>query len=90
MRNSLLNKLCCPQDKHDLDLQVFVKREDGAVQEGLFTCSHCGRYYPIVYGIPIMTPDEYRERALEEPLLKKWGLSLGSGEKFLLEMKGEG
>lgn len=35
-----------------------------------------------------MMPDEYRERALEEPLLKKWGLSLGSGEKFLLETKG--
>ena len=87
MRNSLLNKLCCPQDKNDLTLEVFVKKEDGAVQEGLLTCSHCGRYYPIVYGIPIMTPDEYRERALEEPLLKKWGLSLGSGEKFLLETK---
>ena len=87
MRDSLLNKLCCPQDKNDLHLQVFVKGEDGAVQEGLLTCSHCDRYYPIVYGIPIMTPDEYRERALEGPLLKKWGLSLGSGEKFLLEVK---
>lgn len=89
MRNSLLNKLCCPQDKSDLTLQVFTKKEDGAVQEGLLTCAHCGRYYPIVYGIPIMTPDEYRERALEEPLLKKWGLSLDSGEKFLLGTKGE-
>lgn len=89
MRNSLLNKLCCPQDKSDLNLQVFVKGEDGGIQEGLLSCPHCGRYYPVVYGIPIMTPDEYRERALEEPLLKKWGLSLSSTEMFLLESKEE-
>lgn len=87
MKDSLLDKLCCPQDKQDLTLQVFVKKEDGSVQEGLLSCSHCGRYYPIVYGIPIMTPDEYRERALEEPLLEKWNLKLGQGEKFLLEEK---
>ena len=83
MRNSLLNKLCCPQDKSDLNLQVFVKLEDGAVQEGILSCPHCGRYYPIIYGIPIMTPDEYREKALEEPLLKKWGLSLEVTSQFL-------
>lgn len=87
MKKTLLNKLCCPQDKQDLTLQTFVKLEDGSVQEGLLTCSQCGRYYPIIYGIPIMTPDEYRERALEEPLLQKWGLSIGIGEKFLLEVK---
>ena len=85
MRNSLLNKLCCPQDKSDLNLQVFAKGEDDAVKEGLLTCAHCGRYYPIIYGIPIMTPDEYREKALEEPLLKKWGLSLEADSQFLLK-----
>src|SRR5690606_33465365 len=87
MKLSLINKLCCPQDKNDLSLQVFAKKQDETIQEGLLTCSHCGRYYPIVYGIPIMTPDEYRERALEQPLLKKWGLSMGGGKKFMLEIE---
>lgn len=87
MKKTLLNKLCCPQDKQELTLQTFLILENGDIQEGLLTCSHCGRYYPIVYGIPIMTPDEYRERALEEPLMKKWGLSIETGERFLLEVK---
>lgn len=76
MNASLLKKLCCPIDKHDLESKVFVKHENGDIMEGLLTCSECRRYYPIVYGIPIMTPDEYRERALEEPILKKWGLGI--------------
>ena len=87
MTDSLLKKLCCPQDKHDLNLKIFSKREDGSVLEGLFTCPHCGRYYPIVYGIPIMTPDEYREKALEEPILKKWGLKGKTDTQFLLKEK---
>lgn len=85
MTDSLLKKLCCPVDKQDLDLKIFVKKEDGGILEGLLTCSGCQRYYPIVYGIPIMTPDEYREKALEEPMLKKWGIRLETGTEFLLQ-----
>ncbi|WP_266202632.1 Trm112 family protein [Pontibacter kalidii] len=87
MNASLLNKLCCPIDKHDLNIQIFVKDENGEIKEGLLTCPACRRYYPVVYGIPIMTPDEYREKALEEPILKKWGLELEEGvaKKLLLK-----
>ncbi|MEX2336012.1 MAG: Trm112 family protein [Fulvivirga sp.] len=85
MNTSFLKKLCCPQDKQDLELTVFAKTPVGDITEGLLTCPECRRYYPIVYGIPIMTPDEYREKALEAPLLKKWGLRLEENEsKFLL------
>ena len=87
MTDSLLKKLCCPLDKQDLNLKIFSKREDGSILEGLLTCPQCGRYYPIVYGIPIMTPDEYREKALEEPILKKWGLKGKSDIQFLLKEK---
>lgn len=87
MRPSLLEKLCCPQDKHALELQIFAKKDNGDILEGLFTCPECKRYYPIIYGIPIMTPDEYREKALEAPMLEKWGLSIAEGkERFLLEL----
>ena len=84
MKISLLDKLCCPQDKSDLKLQIFKQCEDEIV-EGLFTCQTCKRYYPIIYGIPIMTPDEYRQKELETPLLEKWGLQLNDKEsKFML------
>lgn len=85
MRTSFIEKLCCPQDKHELELQIFKKDANGNILEGLFTCPECKRYYPIIYGIPIMTPDEYREKALEAPILEKWGLPIEKGkEKFLL------
>ncbi|GAA4440691.1 hypothetical protein GCM10023188_38280 [Pontibacter saemangeumensis] len=87
MNTSLLNKLCCPLDKHDLEIKVFAQHENGDIVEGLLTCPACRRYYPIIYGIPIMTPDEYREKALEEPILKKWNLAIGENEatRFLLQ-----
>lgn len=87
MKDSFLDKLCCPVDKQELKAQVFKRHENGDILEGLLTCPSCRRYYPIVYGVPIMTPDEYREKALEEPILKKWGLALENSEEkvFLLE-----
>lgn len=87
MKTSLLEKLCCPVDKHELAFQSFVKDENGDIIEGLLTCPECRRYYPIVYGIPIMTPDEYREKSLEEPILAKWGLSLESRDSRKLLLK---
>lgn len=87
MNPSLLNKLCCPLDKHALESKVFVQHENGDIIEGLLTCPACRRYYPIIYGIPILTPDEYREKALEEPILKKWDLALAESgaSNFLLK-----
>ena len=75
MKITLLEKLACPFDKHDLQVKIY-KQEGDTIQEGILTCSHCQRYYPIIYSVPIMSPDEYRERSLEQPLLKRWGLQL--------------
>jgi len=84
MKLSLLEKLCCPQDKNELELKIFKQVEDEII-EGIFTCPDCKRYYPIVYGIPIMTPDEYRQKELEIPLLNRWGLQLQEKEeRFIL------
>lgn len=87
MKASLTKKLCCPLDKHDLDINIFTETENGDILEALMTCSHCNRYFPVIYGIPILIPDEYRDKALEGPLLKKWGYSLkgDNSEQFLLE-----
>lgn len=72
MKLPFLNKLACPFDKNDLTIKIF-KQEQEEILEGILTCAHCQRYYPIVQGIPIMSPDEYREIRLEIPLLEKWG-----------------
>ena len=56
-------------------IKVFKKNQE-EILEGLLTCGHCHRYYPVVYGIPIMSPDEYREISRELPLIEKWGESL--------------
>ncbi|UOB17174.1 Trm112 family protein [Abyssalbus ytuae] len=76
MKKSFLQKLCCPIDKHELEIRIFLQDEKENIIEGLLTCPSCKRYYPVIYGIPIMTPDEYREKSLEEPLLKKWGVQV--------------
>ncbi len=72
MKHSLINKLCCPFDKQDLELKIFLQDTEGNIKEGMMTCKHCKRYYPIVYGVPIMSPDEYRQPALESPILQRW------------------
>lgn len=72
MKLPFLDKLACPFDKHDLRIKV-ITQEQQEILEGILTCTHCERYYPIVQGIPIMSPDEYREAILEATLLNKWG-----------------
>lgn len=73
---TITKKLCCPFDKSDLILTTITRDEQDNIVEGILTCDNCKRIYPIISGIPIMTPDEFREESLEKPLLEKW-------EKFL-------
>jgi len=72
MRLETIQKLCCPFDKADLQLTTIVKDTQENILEGFLVCSHCQRLYPIIKGIPIMNPDEYREFHLEQPLLERW------------------
>ena len=70
MKQNTIEKLCCPFDKHDLSLEIFVKDLEGNILKGILHCAGCNRFYPIVHGIPIMTPDEYREFQLEKKLIE--------------------
>ena len=72
MTTQIIDKLCCPFDKNDLALQIISQDIHNNVKEGILTCNQCNRYYPVVSGIPIMNPDEYREFKLEIPMLEKW------------------
>lgn len=86
MRKSLLEKMCCPFDKHDLKVTI-ISQVDDQIHEGIMLCPDCQRYFPIIYGIPIMTPDEYRQKGLEAPVMEKWGLAIDphNPDRFILE-----
>jgi len=84
MRPDTLKKLCCPFDHSDLTLQKVTTDLEHNVLEGLLSCPVCSRVYPIVSGIPIMSPDEYREYRFERPLLERWSKEPVS-ENFRIE-----
>ncbi|AYL97982.1 Trm112 family protein [Mucilaginibacter celer] len=84
MQLKTIKKLCCPFDKSDLDLQVLAKDTKQNIIEGILTCNACNRKYPIVYGVPIMAPDEYRQIQLEQPIVEKWKLEYDIADVKLL------
>jgi len=71
-----IQKLCCPFDRSDVTLGIITTDGQHNVLEGILSCTECKRVYPIVSGIPIMSPDEYRDFELERPMLDKWEKSL--------------
>ncbi|MCX7987568.1 MAG: hypothetical protein N2662_11580 [Bacteroidales bacterium] len=76
MRKITLEKLCCPFDKALLKVTIVAIDMSDNIQEGYLHCSTCNRIYPIVMGIPIMNPDEYREIKYEKPLYERWSKQL--------------
>ncbi|MGO3181470.1 MAG: Trm112 family protein [Aequorivita sp.] len=82
MRIETIKKLCCPFDKSDLTLTIISHDNNDNIMKGVLLCSDCKRVYPIVSGIPIMSPDEYRDFKLEQPMLEKWAnLSMSDQRK---------
>ena len=60
MKRDLMDIICCPLDKAELELAV--EEEDGEeVIAGTLTCTECGEVYPIEYGIPNLLPPDMRE-----------------------------
>ncbi|AUX07947.1 hypothetical protein AArcSl_0292 [Halalkaliarchaeum desulfuricum] len=62
MKESLLDILCCPVDKADLELDV-EDRTDEEILEGSLTCTECDEVYPIEDGIPNLLPPDMRDEA---------------------------
>jgi len=72
MNKTMMDILACPIDKyHPLELNV-IKEKDNIVSEGVIVCTKCSRFYPIIEEIPIMLPDELRDKKLEINFLKKY------------------
>ncbi len=70
MKKQLMDILACPIDKH-YPLELFeCSLKDGLVVEGVIYCTECSRFYPIIDEIPIMLPDELREKKQDIDFLK--------------------
>ena len=60
MDEDLMEILCCPLDKGELELDVD-RREGEEIVSGTLTCTECGTVYPIEDGIPNLLPPDMRE-----------------------------
>ena len=74
MNKTMMDILACPIDKHHpLELFEIKEKEDSTViSEGALFCSKCSRFYPIIEEIPIMLPDELRDKKQEMEFLKSY------------------
>ena len=72
MQRKLLDILACPIDKHyPLQLMEF-EVNDETIVSGVLICDKCARYYPIIDEIPVMLPDNLRNRKEDISFLEKW------------------
>jgi uncharacterized protein YbaR (Trm112 family) len=78
MRRSLLDILACPIDKYyplelfEIDTTNDTTINETVINEGVLFCSQCSRYYPIIEEIPVMLPDDLRDKEKDIKFLQKW------------------
>ncbi|MGI0026665.1 MAG: Trm112 family protein [Nitrosopumilaceae archaeon] len=71
MNKKMMEMLACPIDKH-FPLEIFESNsKEQIVIEGAIYCSKCSRFYPIIEEIPIMLPDELRNKDQDTEFLKR-------------------
>jgi uncharacterized protein YbaR (Trm112 family) len=70
MNKTMMDILACPIDKN-YPLELFeINEKDNVISEGVLFCTRCSRFYPIIEEIPIMLPDELRDKKQEMEFLK--------------------
>ena len=70
MNETMIDMLACPIDK-SYPLELFeINKKENTIIEGALFCSKCSRFYPIIEEIPIMLPDELRDKKQEMEFLK--------------------
>ena len=71
MNKKMMDILVCPIDKQ-FPLEIFeAESKEEVVVEGALYCSKCSRFYPIIEEIPIMLPDELRDKKQDIEFLDK-------------------
>jgi uncharacterized protein YbaR (Trm112 family) len=71
MNKKMMDILVCPIDKQFPLESIEVKSNEQIVIEGVLYCSKCNRFYPIIEEIPIMLPDELRDKKQDIDFLEK-------------------
>jgi len=62
MNKTMMEILACPIDKH-FPLEIFeLNSKENVIIEGALHCTECSRFYPILEEIPILLPDELRDK----------------------------
>jgi uncharacterized protein YbaR (Trm112 family) len=67
--NRAQNSTVKPGNAVDIDNDVVI-------EDGMLFCNSCLRFYPIVEEIPIILPDELRDKNNDLDILRKWSDSL--------------
>jgi uncharacterized protein len=74
----MLDILACPIDKYypleliEIDTVEDKTIDENVIIEGVLFCSQCSRFYPIIEEIPVMLPDELRDKEKDIQFLQKW------------------
>jgi len=74
----MLDILACPIDKYypleliEIDTADDKTINENVIKEGVLFCSQCSRFYPIIEEIPVMLPDELRDKEKDIQFLQKW------------------
>jgi len=74
----MLDILACPIDKYypleliEIDTVEDKTINENVINEGVLFCSQCSRFYPIIEEIPVMLPDELRDKEKDIQFLQKW------------------
>jgi uncharacterized protein YbaR (Trm112 family) len=72
MKRKLLDILACPIDKH-FPIELFeLKAEGDLIVDGVLVCTQCNRFYPIIDEIPVMLPDDLRNKNEDMEFLTKY------------------
>ncbi len=58
MKRDLMEILCCPVCKGDLELKVDIEKDE--ILEGSLFCKNCNHRYEIKDGIPDLLPPDFK------------------------------
>ena len=64
------------QDPASTSSNAVDMNNDVVIEDGVLFCNSCLRFYPIVEEIPIILPDELRDKNNDLDILRKWSDSL--------------
>ena len=71
MNRKMLDILACPMCKHHPLESFELKLNEDVIVNGVLFCTSCSRFYPIIEEIPIMLPDELRDKKQDVEFLKR-------------------